>query len=536
MVLTRRGRLVHLPHTDAAWPTGRPPECQLIAYRGTGNLGDVIQTVAISQLFPHAVAVFRDEMDKADPTIPLIVNGWIGNSGDRGVRLPSGGEVRYCGIHAPHDHFRSYKFQGVIGARDPYTEAKLKRYGLMSEFIGCATMLFPRHNGPRAGVYSVDCDGPGKQVSHGISPGMSWDDQWEMAMELLDLYRRAEMVHTSRLHAALPCIAFGTPVVIVRPDAARFSILARLHVNCAQPVVGVDLRAARERYIRFLESAVGYRLPIVSPRFPNLRCASAYDCASSVVHVCTATDSNFAPHLDVLLRSVSENTAGTVKFHVLARGLPDDMKRGLLRPASPKTTVHLVDTSKMLMGLSPKLLPHTSLATMDRILLPALLPDVSKVIYLDGDTVVPGDLSALYRQETSSRGIAAKSSILPDYRTLGKLVRIWARDPSRVLSEVRIDPAASCFNNGVMLLDLDILRAHRFVDIALDLATKYGLNDQLIFNIYAAGDYARLDASWNVFVGQDAPPTKNIIHWVGPRKPWSVPGVPLAEFWRRYCR
>jgi lipopolysaccharide biosynthesis glycosyltransferase len=212
------------------------------------------------------------------------------------------------------------------------------------------------------------------------------------------------------------------------------------------------------------------------------------------------------------------------------------MKRGLLRPASPKTTVRLVDTSKMLMGLSLKLLPHTSLAAMDRILLPALLPDVSKVIYLDGDTVVPGDLSALYRQGTSSKGIAAKSSILPDYRTLGKLVRIWARDPSRVLSEVRIDTAASCFNSGVMLLDLDILRAHQFVDIALELAAKYGLNDQLIFNIYATGDYARLDASWNVFVGQDAPPTKNIIHWVGPRKPWSVPGVPLAEFWHRYCR
>lgn len=47
------------------------------------------------------------------------------------------------------------------------------------------------------------------------------------ARVLLDSYSRAELVVTSRLHVALPCLAFGTPVVFFRPhykeDHDRFT-------------------------------------------------------------------------------------------------------------------------------------------------------------------------------------------------------------------------------------------------------------------------------------------------------------------------
>jgi hypothetical protein len=49
--------------------------------------------------------------------------------------------------------------------------------------------------------------------------------RFERAQELLNVYARATCVITSRLHAALPCVAFGTPVMVIdiAGDQYRFS-------------------------------------------------------------------------------------------------------------------------------------------------------------------------------------------------------------------------------------------------------------------------------------------------------------------------
>ena len=49
-------------------------------------------------------------------------------------------------------------------------------------------------------------------------------------------YRRAELVITSRLHCALPCIAFGTPVILLthKKDLERYQPAAehiKVHTN-----------------------------------------------------------------------------------------------------------------------------------------------------------------------------------------------------------------------------------------------------------------------------------------------------------------
>jgi hypothetical protein len=50
------------------------------------------------------------------------------------------------------------------------------------------------------------------------------------ASVLLDRYKRARLVVTSRLHCALPCLAFGTPVIFIESaaDAYRFNGLREL--------------------------------------------------------------------------------------------------------------------------------------------------------------------------------------------------------------------------------------------------------------------------------------------------------------------
>jgi polysaccharide pyruvyl transferase WcaK-like protein len=55
------------------------------------------------------------------------------------------------------------------------------------------------------------------------------------AQEMLDAYAQAKMVVTTRLHCALPCLAFGTPVLFVtdNPKDPRFEGMLELMRHCS---------------------------------------------------------------------------------------------------------------------------------------------------------------------------------------------------------------------------------------------------------------------------------------------------------------
>ena len=67
-----------------------------------------------------------------------------------------------------------------------------------------------------------------------------------MAERLLELYARARLVVTSRLHCALPCLALGTPVLFMtrRPRLARIEPAMRLAHACTTQ----DFLAGRDGY------------------------------------------------------------------------------------------------------------------------------------------------------------------------------------------------------------------------------------------------------------------------------------------------
>ena len=44
---------------------------------------------------------------------------------------------------------------------------------------------------------------------------LSHFDRFKLAKELLDKYARAKLVISTRIHGALPCLAFNTPVIFI---------------------------------------------------------------------------------------------------------------------------------------------------------------------------------------------------------------------------------------------------------------------------------------------------------------------------------
>jgi len=235
------------------------------SYRASGNIGDAVQTIALQRLLPSVTYAWRD-CGHPDDGVPFVVNGWLGNN----APCVANRNCLFAGVFVDHNednyrwmantHFRE------IGARDPATVMCCADRGFRAYLIGCATLTFDRYEGARSGTYVVDAEGPGVDaVTHVIGP-LDWDDQLTQAAALLDKYRRAELVITSRMHVALPCLAFGTPVVMIDPlsvnDAVstrRLSLLDAVGMKYGTPCT-LDVSPWRERYIRFLERNLGIQI------------------------------------------------------------------------------------------------------------------------------------------------------------------------------------------------------------------------------------------------------------------------------------
>lgn len=238
---------------------------QVHRYRKTWNIGDAIQTIALERLLPSVSYVWRD-LDTPAEDIPFVVNGWLGNN-----QPPvANANCLFAGVYV-HSNENNYRWINnsrfaEIGARDPATVMWCADRKIRASLIGCATLTFAPYTGPRSGTYAVDAKGAeGTAICHDIGD-MEWDAQLNLARDLLQRYRCAELVITSRLHVALPCLAFGTPVIIQDPMRwgnrernRRFSILDAVGVRYDTPH-RQDVSAWRERYFTFLERHLGIRI------------------------------------------------------------------------------------------------------------------------------------------------------------------------------------------------------------------------------------------------------------------------------------
>jgi hypothetical protein len=252
-------------------------------YRETQNLGDAIQTVALSRLLPGILRGIDRRDGKGPSCTWLVANGWLGDN-----QLPpvgTSGSCIFAGVFLAQEHNLEWLQRSPfpIGARDPDTYVRVIQAGLVAEMIGCASLTLPLYRGRRTGIYIVDSrvsdsiSRTGEMITHHISRKMSWRDQWTRALYVLDLYRRASLVYTSRLHVALPCIAFGTPVIFSCPDPDRIndplvykrvSLLRSLGVSDGV-VAEMNVEGIANRYRAFLERHLGIKIEEHLPQFPS---------------------------------------------------------------------------------------------------------------------------------------------------------------------------------------------------------------------------------------------------------------------------
>lgn len=178
-----------------------------------------------------------------------------------------------------------------------------------------------------------------------------------------------------------------------------------------------------------------------------------------------------------------------------------------------------------------------------RFLLPELLADVDRVVWVDCDAIALKDIVELHDTDLGGCAVAAVPSFamvgpsVLRQRLLGEEGR--QRPAVEYLKEVlALDDPDDYFNSGVMVMDLAQFRARGLIEKSRDFAIRTAdvrvFNDQDALNHVIGGAYRRLDPRWNLLawrrpedVGDmqadvaaryDADPW--ILHFAGAGKPW----------------
>lgn len=205
---------------------------------------------------------------------------------------------------------------------------------------------------------------------------------------------------------------------------------------------------------------------------------------------------------------------------------------------------------------SPKL-RITGQIQFERIALGRHLSGVDRVVYLDTDLVACRDIADLYDVELEGCPIGAVVDLhIGRQIVLGRSRGAYHNLRSYLEKSLSIadDRQESYFNSGVLVLDLEYMRANNIEDRAraiLDGDAQFLIPDQCILNMLMLPRAKLLDGRWNVLV----PPTRLslltkrtahdakrrrdladpfVLHFAG-GKPWQHRPRPKASCWWRFA-
>ena len=229
----------------------------VIVFKKTENIGDDIQSYAAIKLLPKVdYFVEREHMDlfmpKQQELVKVLMNGWFLHN--KSTFFPSPyidpifisthlSSYDTFGITNEHikinkEYFKNYQ---PIGCRDLHTQKVLEKYGIENYFSGCVTLtLKPFKIKKTINNYICCVDVSEKIIEHvknhttlevksmthtlnlKENVKLSWEERFANVENLLKTYQNAKLVLTSRLHCALPCLALGVPVILIKKSDAIY--------------------------------------------------------------------------------------------------------------------------------------------------------------------------------------------------------------------------------------------------------------------------------------------------------------------------
>lgn len=268
------------------------------------------------------------------------------------------------------------------------------------------------------------------------------------------------------------------------------------------------------------------------------------------VELCVISDEGYAVPTAVMLTSAKQNKHPDSRYrvHFVSIGLSDWAKQKISELSAPDFRIVFLESDvARYQNINIRLkLSHATIVKFD---LPNLLPEQDKLLYLDGDLLITGDLKELYDTPLHNRMLAGVRDMG------GERVHAFHR---------RLD-SPHYINAGVLLINLcklratnaaprlaELLQQHADTWVCLEQdAFNYAYKDDLLclplrynatiplfhnplyhFSLEQVNDfYGTHYGDWNHLMGDAL-----VIHFAGEstQRPWGVVNGSFYDAWQRY--
>lgn len=233
------------------------------------------------------------------------------------------------------------------------------------------------------------------------------------------------------------------------------------------------------------------------------------------MHVVTASDKNYVPGVLVLISSAARHNPDA-RFTVLAVDwCAADLEMLAVLAAHLNTKITAIPLSSgTFSSLDPGRKHHTS-AMYARLLIPELLPDHDKVIYMDSDMVVTGSLEPAWTIDLGAYHAAAVRCPHPHPKTLQSLGL----------------PRDAYVNSGFLVMNLRSWRDEGIAATCLaalaENPERFPSQDEAAINYFCAGRIYFLPCIYNIYATEFIhenqlckPEDIRVLHFIMGKKPW----------------
>ncbi|PEG96303.1 glycosyl transferase family 8 [Lactobacillus sp. UMNPBX9] len=265
------------------------------------------------------------------------------------------------------------------------------------------------------------------------------------------------------------------------------------------------------------------------------------------INIAICIDDNYCQHINPMVYSIEKNTRERVRIHIVYYKLKAESLENILKLNELLTNVELKLCKvkeyqyDWLSKFKENRLPTEAYF---RLLLPELLPDVKRILYLDVDMLILDSLGELYRTDLENNILGVVRDFpftnYKDYKDswsyflLGKFGNRY-------------------FNSGMLLMDLVAMRENnivrRFMEFILKTSQHYLLGDQDAFNIFFFYNVKILEDRYNYIAENQKILQKTnlevtVMHYCGYSnpKPWLIYNdgskyvQPAIRLYREYQR
>jgi lipopolysaccharide biosynthesis glycosyltransferase len=262
------------------------------------------------------------------------------------------------------------------------------------------------------------------------------------------------------------------------------------------------------------------------------------------IHVSLAVNQDFELPLTVALTSLAlAHRPGECQVSVVHNGFTSKARERIGQGVNGHLDIEWIPIDERILSGAHAPASLTK-ASLYRLLLPQILRERDRTIYLDADLVVLESLRCLWDVDLGAHVLGAVRDAASPWAA-GTHGTNW--------HEVGIAPDSPYFNSGVLLLPLELWRREQLTESALAVLrrvrTRWG--DQCAINLVAEGRWLELPRRWNLQTAdvdrrglgwalwresvEDALAHPAILHFNERSKPWTLGAThPQAETWFQF--